>query len=253
MRSYFRLQESQDRAETTRRFQPVFEPSYQARIIARWNTFLITAASRRTSSNAHMSPDQFWPLLQVILVDLMLAADNAIVIGLAAASVPAAMRPRVIMLGIAAAAILRILFALVTVQLLQIVGLILAGGLLLLWVCWKLWRELRSHSESTDSADEESVAPAKSLRQAIVQIIIADVSMSVDNVLAVAGIARHEPVILVFGLALSVALMAFGATLIARLLERYAWIAYIGLVVILQVALVMIWEGSQELIVLAQA
>ncbi|MDP6949727.1 MAG: YjbE family putative metal transport protein [Arenicellales bacterium] len=200
-----------------------------------------------------MSPDQFWPLLQVILVDLMLAADNAIVIGLAAASVPAAMRPRVIMLGIAAAAILRILFALVTVQLLQIVGLVLAGGLLLLWVCWKLWRELRSRNESTDSADGESGAPAKSLRQAIVQIIIADVSMSLDNVLAVAGIARHEPVILVFGLALSVALMAFGATLIARLLERYAWIAYIGLVVILQVALVMIWEGSQELIVLAQA
>jgi len=200
-----------------------------------------------------MSPEQFWPLIQVILVDLMLAADNAIVIGLAAASVPAALRPRVIMLGIAAAAVLRILFALVTVQLLQIVGLVLAGGLLLLWVCWKLWRELRSRNESNESADEESVAPAKSLRQAIVQIIIADVSMSLDNVLAVAGIARHEPVILVFGLALSVALMAFGATLIARLLERYAWIAYIGLVVILQVALVMIWEGSRELIVLAQA
>ena len=200
-----------------------------------------------------MSPEQFWPLIQVILVDLMLAADNAIVIGLAAASVPAALRPRVIMLGIAAAAVLRILFALVTVQLLQIVGLVLAGGLLLLWVCWKLWRELRSRNESNESADAESVAPAKSLRQAIVQIIIADVSMSLDNVLAVAGIARHEPVILVFGLALSVALMAFGATLIARLLERYAWIAYIGLVVILQVALVMIWEGSRELIILAQA
>ena len=105
-----------------------------------------------------MSPDQLWPLLQVILVDLMLAADNAIVIGLAAASVPAAMRPRVIMLGIAAAAILRILFALVTVQLLQIVGLVLAGGLLLLWVCWKLWRELRSRNESPVSADGESVA-----------------------------------------------------------------------------------------------
>ena len=199
-----------------------------------------------------MSPEQFWPLIQVILVDLMLAADNAIVIGLAAASVPAALRPRVIMLGIAAAAVLRILFALVTVQLLQIVGLLLAGGLLLLWVCWKLWRELRNRNESSESADAESVAPAKSLRQAVIQIIIADVSMSLDNVLAVAGIARHEPVILVFGLALSVALMAFGATLIARLLERYAWIAYIGLVVILQVALVMIWEGSRELIVLAQ-
>ena len=124
-----------------------------------------------------MSPEQFWPLIQVILVDLMLAADNAIVIGLAAASVPAALRPRVIMLGIAAAAVLRILFALLTVQLLQIVGLVLAGGLLLLWVCWKLWRGVRSRNKSTGSADEESVAPAKSLRQAIVQIIIADVSM----------------------------------------------------------------------------
>ncbi|HCX87934.1 MAG TPA: hypothetical protein DG761_07900 [Gammaproteobacteria bacterium] len=199
-----------------------------------------------------MNPDQLWPLIQVAMVDLMLAADNAIVIGLAAASVPAALRPRVIMLGIAAAAVLRILFALVTVQLLQIVGLVLAGGLLLLWVCWKLWRELRSSSNSKEAADGGPSSPAKSLRQAIFQIIVADVSMSLDNVLAVAGIARHEPVILVFGLALSVALMAFAATLIARLLERYAWIAYIGLAVILQVALVMIWEGSQEIIMLAQ-
>ena len=199
-----------------------------------------------------MNPDQLWPLIQVILVDLMLAADNAIVIGLAAASDPAAIRPRVIMLGIAAAAVLRICFALVTVQLLQIVGLVLAGGLLLLWVCWKLWRELRT-GNNKETADGEPLAPVKSLRQAIFQIIVADVSMSLDNVLAVAGIARHEPLILVFGLALSVALMAFGATLIARLLERYAWIAYIGLVVILQVALVMIWEGSREIIVIAQA
>ncbi len=199
-----------------------------------------------------MNPDQLWPLIQVILVDLMLAADNAIVIGLAAASVPAAIRPRVIVLGIAAAAVLRICFALVTVQLLQIVGLVLAGGLVLLWVCWKLWRELRT-SNNKETADGEPSAPAKSLRQAIIQIIVADVSMSLDNVLAVAGIARHEPLILVFGLALSVVLMAFGAALIARLLERYAWIAYIGLAVILQVALVMIWEGSREIIVIAQA
>ena len=200
-----------------------------------------------------MSPDQLWPLIQVILVDLMLAADNAIVIGLAAASVPANLRPRVIMFGIAAAAVLRILFALVTVQLLQIVGLLLVGGLLLLWVCWKLWRELRNSRNRTEEDDRESSVQTKSLRQAVFQIIVADVSMSLDNVLAVAGIARHEPVILVFGLALSVALMAFAATLIARLLERYSWIAYIGLVVILQVALFMIWEGSKELMVLAQA
>ena len=200
-----------------------------------------------------MSADQLWPLIQVILVDLMLAADNAIVIGLAAASVPANLRPRVIMFGIAAAAVLRILFALVTVLLLQIVGLVLVGGLLLLWVCWKLWRELRNSRNRTEEDDRESSVQTKSLRQAVVQIIVADVSMSLDNVLAVAGIARHEPVILVFGLALSVALMAFAATLIARLLERYSWIAYIGLVVILQVALFMIWEGSKELMVLAQA
>ncbi len=200
-----------------------------------------------------MSPDQLWSLIQVILVDLMLAADNAIVIGLAAASVPAALRPRVIMLGIAAAAVLRILFALVTVQLLQIVGLVLAGGLLLLWVCWKLWRELRNSRNNPEADDEEPSDQSKSLRQAVFQIIVADVSMSLDNVLAVAGIARHEPVILVFGLVLSVALMAFAATVIARLLERYSWIAYIGLAVILQVALFMIWEGSQELMVLAQA
>lgn len=200
-----------------------------------------------------MSPDQLWPLIQVILVDLMLAADNAIVIGLAAASVPANLRPRVIMFGIAAAAVLRILFALVTVQLLQIVGLLLVGGLLLLWVCWKLWRELRNSRNRTEEDDRESSVQTKSLRQAVFQIIVADVSMSLDNVLAVAGIARHEPVILIFGLALSVALMAFAATLIARLLERYSWIAYIGLVVILQVALFMIWEGSKELMVLAQA
>mgnify|MGYP001032749952 FL=1 len=199
-----------------------------------------------------MSLDQLLPLIQVILVDLMLAADNAIVIGLAAASVPAALRPRVIMLGIAAAAVLRILFALVTVQLLQIVGLVLVGGLLLLWVCWKLWRELRNSSNSVETVDGEPSAQTKSLGQAVFQIIVADVSMSLDNVLAVAGIARHEPVILVFGLALSVALMAFAATLIARLLERYSWIAYIGLAVILQVALFMIWEGSQELMVLVQ-
>ena len=200
-----------------------------------------------------MSLDQLLPLIQVILGDLMLAADNAIVIGLAAASAPAAMRPRVIMLGIAAAAVLRILFALVTVQLLQIVGLVLVGGLLLLWVCWKLWRELRNSRNSVETVDGEPSAQTKSLGQAVFQIIVADVSMSLDNVLAVAGIARDEPVIMVFGLVLSVALMAFAATLIARLLERYSWIAYIGLAVILQVAAFMIWEGSRELLVLARA
>ncbi len=200
-----------------------------------------------------MTLEHLWPLIQVILVDLMLAADNAIVIGLAASSVPQEMRKRVIMYGIAAAAVLRIAFALVTVQLLQIIGLVLAGGLLLLWVCWKLWRELRDPSKTTQSDTSSPSGTAKSTRQAIVQIVIADISMSLDNVLAVAGIAREHPFILVFGLALSVGLMAFGATFFARLLERYHWIAYVGLAVILQVALVMIWEGSNQVIAIAFA
>ena len=200
-----------------------------------------------------MTLEHLWPLIQVILVDLMLAADNAIVIGLAASSVPQEMRKRVIMYGIAAAAVLRIAFALVTVQLLQIIGLVLAGGLLLLWVCWKLWRELRDTSRATQSHTSSPSGTAKSTRQAIVQIVIADISMSLDNVLAVAGIAREHPFILVFGLALSVGLMAFGATVFARLLERYHWIAYVGLAVILQVALVMIWEGSNQVIAIAFA
>ena len=199
-----------------------------------------------------MTIEHLWPLFQVVLVDLMLAADNAIVIGLAAASAPQAMRKRVIFFGIAAAAVLRIAFALLTVQLLQIIGLVLAGGLLLLWVCWKLWRELREVSKA-NSGNTESKPAEKSVGQAIFQIVLADVSMSLDNVLAVAGIAREHPGILVFGLALSVALMAFGAVYIARLLEKYHWIAYIGLLVILQVSLVMIWEGSQQVLKIALA
>ena len=199
-----------------------------------------------------MTIEHLWPLFQVVLVDLMLAADNAIVIGLAAASAPKAMRKRVIFFGIAAAAVLRIAFALLTVQLLQIIGLVLAGGLLLLWVCWKLWRELREVSKA-NSGNTESKPAEKSVGQAIFQIVLADVSMSLDNVLAVAGIAREHPGILVFGLALSVALMAFGAVYIARLLEKYHWIAYIGLLVILQVSLVMIWEGSQQVLQIALA
>ncbi|MGA0382491.1 MAG: TerC family protein [Arenicellales bacterium] len=200
-----------------------------------------------------MTLEHLWPLAQVILVDLMLAADNAIVIGLAASSVPKEMRQRVIFYGIAAAAVLRIAFALVTVQLLQIIGLVLAGGLLLLWVCWKLWRELRSGSKEDAPNASGTQDTVKSTRQAILQIVIADISMSLDNVLAVAGIAREHPYILVFGLALSVGLMAFGATFFARLLERYHWIAYLGLAIILQVALVMIWEGSHQVMAIAFA
>ena len=194
--------------------------------------------------------EQFWPLMQVILVDLVLAGDNAIVIALVAASVPLSIRRRVIWIGIAGAALMRIGFALVTVQLLQIIGLLLAGGLLLLWVCWKLWRELAQHKQAKDqeNGNSESSGKSKSTVSAIWQIILADVSMSLDNVLAVAGIARGDSLILIIGLALSVALMAFAATLVARLLEKHRWIAYAGLAIILYVALSMIWSGALEVL-----
>jgi len=199
-----------------------------------------------------MTVEQLWPLLQVILVDLVLAGDNAIVVGLVAATVPAPLRPRVILIGIAAAAILRIGFALVTVQLLQIIGLVLAGGLLLLWVCWKLWRELQIVQQSESDTNPASKPASKSMKHAVGQIILADISMSLDNVLAVAGVARDHTLILVIGLVLSVGLMAFAATMVAHLLERHRWIAYIGLAVILYVAVTMIWHGSHEIIQVTQ-
>ena len=182
--------------------------------------------------------------LQVLAVDLVLAGDNAIVVGLVAAGLPAHQRTKVILIGIIAATLMRIGFALITVQLLQIIGLVLAGGILLLWVCWKLWRELKE-SAAQEAGKTENHEP-KTFGQAVFQIVLADVSMSLDNVLAVAGIARDHPNVLIFGLALSVALMAFGATLIAKLLEKHKWIAYVGLLIILYVALVMIWEGTHE-------
>jgi YjbE family integral membrane protein len=198
-------------------------------------------------------------LLQVIMIDLVLAGDNAIVIGLAAAGLPKAQRSKVILIGIIAATILRIGFAAATTQLLQIVGLLLAGGVLLLWVCWKMWRELRtSHSHEADANEalqdadlnkDGSVAgsvPRKSFGAAVWQIVIADVSMSLDNVLAVAGAAREHPNVLIFGLILSVALMGIAASFIANLLQKHRWIAYVGLAVILYVALEMIWRGYFE-------
>ena len=195
-------------------------------------------------------------LAQVVLVDLVLAGDNAIVVGIAVAGLPSAHRLRVMMLGIAAATVLRIVFASFTVQLLQIIGLLLAGGLLLLWVCWKLWRELRSGrlielpSVSADGpgAALPKVAPPKTMRQAVTQIIVADVSMSLDNVLAVAGVAREHAWVLIFGLVLSVAFMGLAAAVIARLLSRYHWIAYVGLAIIFYVALRMIYDGALELL-----
>ncbi len=197
--------------------------------------------------------------LQVIMIDLVLAGDNAIVIGLAAAGLPKEQRNKAILIGIIAATLLRIVFAAATTQLLQIVGLLLAGGVLLLWVCWKMWRELRTtHAEETDATEaledqdlnaDGTVAgtvPRKTFAQAAWQIVVADVSMSLDNVLAVAGAAREHPTVLVFGLALSIALMGLAASFIARLLHKHRWIAYVGLAVILYVALEMIWRGFNE-------
>lgn len=191
---------------------------------------------------------EFAALLQVLFIDVVLAGDNAVVVGLAAAGVDPSIRRKVIFWGIGGAVILRIFFALIAVQLLAIVGLTLAGGLLLLWVCWKMYREIR---ESGQANDAESIAaaergPKKSFGQALVQIIIADVSMSLDNVLAVAGAASEHVEVLVIGLLISVVLMGAAATLIAKLLHKYHFIAWIGLLVILFVALRMIWHGWDE-------
>ena len=204
---------------------------------------------------------------QVILIDLVLAGDNAIVIGLAAAGLPKEMRARAILIGVVAATVLRIIFALATTWLLSITGLLLAGGILLLWVCWKMWRELRAGGHSEGEAGAEAVsgmdlnadgtiasgAPLKTLRQASIQIVIADVSMSLDNVLAVAGAAHEHPWILVFGLVLSIALMGLAASFIARLLNKHRWIAYVGLAIIFYVSLEMIWRGWTEVAPLVQA
>jgi len=197
---------------------------------------------------------------QVIMIDLVLAGDNAIVIGLAAAGLPHEQRTKAILIGIGAATALRIVFAGITTQLLRLVGLLLAGGLLLLWVCWKMWRELRAPVEQGQEAAEALTGydinangtiaahiPRKTFVQAAGQIIVADVSMSLDNVLAVAGAAREHPVVLIFGLALSIGLMGVAASFIARLLQNHRWIAYVGLAVIVYVALEMIYRGAHEL------
>ncbi|MDA0652876.1 MAG: YjbE family putative metal transport protein [Proteobacteria bacterium] len=192
-------------------------------------------------------------MCQVIFIDLVLAGDNAIVVGMVAAGVAPEQRRRVIIGGIATAVVLRIMFAAVTMQLLGIIGLTLAGGLLLLWVCWKLYRELREQAaeasgvQALDNGNGESGMPRKTIRQVIVQVAVADFSMSLDNVLAVAGAASDHPRAMVFGLILSVVLMGVGATFIAHLLQRHQWIAYLGLAVIGYVAVSMTWRGGFEL------
>jgi YjbE family integral membrane protein len=205
----------------------------------------------------------FSALLQVIAIDLVLAGDNAIVIGMAAAGLPKELRRKAIMVGIAAATVLRIGFALITTWLLQLgPALLVAGGLLLLWVCWKMWRELRTSREeefhgtaALDGDGDNGHVPAgngtgskpstKTFGQAAWQIVIADVSMSLDNVLAVAGAAMKHPGVLVFGLLLSIALMGLAASFVARLLHHYRWIAYVGLAIIFYVALKMIYDGMK--------
>ncbi len=220
----------------------------------------------------HLSPvfvSEVSALLSVILIDLVLAGDNAVVVGMAAAGLPVALRRKAIVIGIASAAVLRIIFAIFATQILGILGLLFAGGLLLLWVGWKLWREIRSGSHAaqaaaTDAPDVEIEArhdrkvvpgaaaavaerPTKTFGQALTQIVVADVSMSLDNVLAVAGIARQHLWVLAIGLCLSVALMGVAATFVASLLKRYPWISYVGFALIFWVALKMIWDGGWEI------
>lgn len=186
------------------------------------------------------TPSALAAFFQVLMIDVMLAGDNAIVVGALAAGLDPKQRRHVILIGIFAALVLRILFALVVTQLMQVVGLTFAGGLLLLWVSWKMWRELRTGGGDKDGHE---LKPARSFASAAWAVAVADVSMSLDNVLAVAGAAREHPGILIIGLLLSVILMGVAANLLARVIERYSWIAYIGLAVILFVAGKMIYEG----------
>jgi YjbE family integral membrane protein len=199
-------------------------------------------------------------LIQVVLIDLVLAGDNALVIGLAAAGLPPERRRRAIAVGILSATALRILCAGLATQLLQLFGLALAGGILLLWVCWKLWREISAASQHQDRGDERLVDHAlernrtiagkphrKAFGQVVLRIVVADVSMSVDNVFAIAGAARGHPFALAFGLVLSVALMGVAAELVSRLLQKHRWLAYLGLASIFYVACDMIYRGAYEL------
>jgi YjbE family integral membrane protein len=208
-----------------------------------------------------ISGDVLSTLAQVVMIDLVLAGDNAVVIGLAAAGLPDKQRKRAILIGIASATILRIVGATVATQLLQVLGLLLAGGLLLLWVCWKMWRELHTTPgdyQGGDALHEENgfdpreTAPRgvsrRTFGQATLRIVVADISMSLDNVLAIAGAAREHPFVLAFGLLLSIGLMGLAANLIAQLLQKHRWIAYVGLAIILYVACEMIYRGAHELI-----
>ncbi len=205
------------------------------------------------------TPEAAAAFFQVVIIDLCLAADNAVVVGMAAAGLPPQQRMRAILFGMMGATVLLVLLAGITTQLLKLVGLMFAGGVLLLWVCWKMWRELRAQGEEVEAVEALSDydmnadgtiagrAPRKTLAQAALQIVVADLSMSLDNVLAVAGAAREHPLVLVFGLSLSIVTMGIAASFIARLLATHRWIAYVGLAVILYVALGMVYRGALEL------
>jgi YjbE family integral membrane protein len=195
--------------------------------------------------------------VQVLLIDLVLAGDNAVAVGVVAAGVPVEQRRRVIMWGVATAVVIRIAFALLASRLMNVIGLTFAGGLLLLWVCWKMWRELRAEGVAEEAQagavfkgapPPHAARPAKSFGAAFRQILIADISMSLDNVLAVAGAAREHPLILALGLLLSVGLMGAAASAIAKLLHRFRWVGYVGLLIVVYVALHMIWEGHRDLV-----
>lgn len=200
---------------------------------------------------------------KVVMVDLTMAGDNAVAVGLAAAGLPEKERRRAIVLGLSGAVVMLIGFALITVQLLKVVGLLLAGGFLLLWVCWKMWRELRDHDHANQAEGEAALEDAtgashhvkphkgkpKTMWGALLTILIADLSMSLDNVLAVAGAAREHPAVLIFGLILSISLMGLAATFIARLLMKWRWLGYIGLAIIFYVSMSMIWEGHRQVVV----
>ena len=210
------------------------------------------------------NPGAMVAFFQVLMIDLALAGDNAVAVGLAAAGLAAHQRKRAIMLGLIAAVIMRIGFALITVQLLQLIGLLLAGGVLLLWVCWKMYRELAEQGRE-DSAEGEAAlgdatgvdigakpkhaARPKTMGQALIQILVADLTMSLDNVLAVAGAAKEHPYVLVAGLLISIALMGVAATYIAKLLHRFRWIGYVGLAIIFYVSLTMLWEGHRTVVI----
>jgi YjbE family integral membrane protein len=238
-------------------------PPGRGQIYATWKTrfdkpifiteFAPIGALSTGPSLPEFSPDWFIALGTVIVIDLVLSGDNAIVIGLAAAGLPPLQRRRAIFYGVIAATVLRILFAVVTFKLLTIIGLTLAGGLLLLWVSWKMWREIRDHGEQLraveDAEKNGQAAPVnrdKTFFQALIAIVVADVSMALDNVLGVAGAADEHVEVLIFGLILSIALMAVAANYIARIIERHHWIAYIGLAVIAYVAIDMIYRGINE-------